>query len=209
MWSTDTSLQPQQVVSTTVASGRSTVDQQMRTMLSSFLGQKQETTTTIAFCNYLALEVEGLEEKDSQTFSNEAVKFLSHIQSRAEERDNQPQQPTDTFMKLQCNFNICATDISTATAASTTCKGIHFNYPTNTDAFRPGHATHSVAMKGQQQLSRGQQLSLMINRLDLQDRLCSLQPSISCLCYRQRKSTQYIRTFMLQKSSGCDELPTD
>ena len=34
---------------------------QMRTMPSSFLGRKQETTTCTAFCNYLALEVEGLE----------------------------------------------------------------------------------------------------------------------------------------------------
>ena len=69
MQQTDTTLQPQQVTSPTTA-GYSLVPQQvmdqftqMRTMLSSFLGQKQETTHT-AFCNYLALEVEGLEERD-------------------------------------------------------------------------------------------------------------------------------------------------
>ena len=66
---------------------------QMRTMLSSFLGQKQETTRT-AFCNNLVLEVEGLEDKDFQTFRNEAVNFklLSSILSRTEERGRQPQQ---------------------------------------------------------------------------------------------------------------------
>ena len=102
--STDTMLQPQQVTSLTTASGRSSVDQQvmdqftqirtMVTMLSSFLGQKQETTTCAAFCNYLSSEVEGLEEKDFQTFKNKAVKLLSNIQSRAEECGRQPQQQT-------------------------------------------------------------------------------------------------------------------
>ena len=70
MRSTGTTLQPQHVTSPTAASGCSSVDQftQMRTMLSSFLRQKQETTTCTAFYNYLASEVERLEEKDFQTF---------------------------------------------------------------------------------------------------------------------------------------------
>ena len=100
MRSTDTTLQPQQITSPTAASGHSLVNQQvmdqltqMKTMLSSFLGKKQETTTCTAFCNYLESEVEGLEEKDFQTFRNEAVKLLSSIQSRAEEHGHQPQQP--------------------------------------------------------------------------------------------------------------------
>ena len=45
-----------------------------------------------AFCNYLASEVEGSEEKDFQTFRNEAAKLLSNIQSKAEERGHPPQQ---------------------------------------------------------------------------------------------------------------------
>ena len=150
MRSTDTTLQPQQVTSPAAASGRSSVDQQimdqftqMRSMLSSFLRQKLETIHA-EFCNYLASEVEGLEEKDFQTFRNEAVKFLSTIQSKAEECGCQPQQPrgklaTDTFTKLKCNFNICATDISTATAASTSCKGIYLNHPRDTETFKSGH----------------------------------------------------------------------
>ena len=56
----------------------------MRTILSSFLGQKQATTRT-TFCNYLALEVEELEEKDFHTFRTETVKLLSSMQSREEE----------------------------------------------------------------------------------------------------------------------------
>ena len=58
MRSTDTTLQFQQVTSPTAASGCSLVDQQVmdhftqvRSMLSSFLGQ--ETTTHTALCNYL------------------------------------------------------------------------------------------------------------------------------------------------------------
>ena len=91
-------LQPQQVTSPKTASGHSSVDQQvtdqvtqMRTMLS-FFGQKQETITCTAFCNYLASEVEGLGEKDFQTSRNKAVKLLSNIQSKAEEGGRQLQQ---------------------------------------------------------------------------------------------------------------------
>ena len=45
----------------------------MRTMLSVFLGLKQETTRT-AVCNYLASEVEALDDRAFQTFRNEDVK---------------------------------------------------------------------------------------------------------------------------------------
>ena len=119
---------------------------QMRSMLTSLLRQKQETTTCTAFCNYLASEVEGLEEKDFQTFRNKAVMLLSNIQSRVEEHGHQVQQPqqTDTFPQLKFDFNICATDISTATAASTSCKGIHLNHPRDSDAHKPGHSTQLV-----------------------------------------------------------------
>ena len=98
MQSTDTTLQPQQVTSPTAASRHYSVNQQvmdqftqMRSMLSSLRWQKHQTTTCTVFCNYLALEV--LEEKDFQTFKNEAVKLLSNIQSKAEECGRQPQQP--------------------------------------------------------------------------------------------------------------------
>ena len=92
-------------MSPTTASGHSLVDQevmgqftQMRSMLSLFLGQKQETTTHTAFCNYQASEVEGLEEKDFQTFRHEAVKLFSNIQSKAEESGHHLQQPQQQML---------------------------------------------------------------------------------------------------------------
>ena len=95
----------------------------MRTMLSSFLGQKQETIHT-AFFN------------------------CSHSNRH--------------FHEAQVQFNICATDISTATAAS--CKGIHFNYPRDTDAFTPGHLNRSAepsSQQEQQQQSGGQPIDVI------------------------------------------------
>ena len=87
-------------VNTSVVFQPSSVDQQvidqfaqMKTLLTSFLGPRQEATGT-AFCNYLASEVENLEERDFQTFINEAVKDLSGAESRTKERIHQPQQPT-------------------------------------------------------------------------------------------------------------------
>ena len=130
---------------------------------------------------------------------------------------------TDTFMMLNCNFNICATDILTATAASTSCKGIQLNHPRDTDAFKPDHPTHSAESNGKQRTAAANQKAA--NFLPshwwptgwtfkttyfhtVADK--ALQPFISCLCYRRRKPTQHIRTFkLLQKSLVCDELPTD
>ena len=159
MQSTDTTLQSQQVMSPTAGSGCSLVNQQvmdqfiqMRTMLSSFLGQKQETTTCAAFCNYLVSEVEGLEEKDFQTFRNEAAKLLSNIQSKAEEHGRQPQQPQTLSM---LHFSSAA---STATAASSSSKGIHLNHPRDTSAFKPGRPTCSA----EQQQSRGQPTAFIV-----------------------------------------------
>ena len=96
MWS-DTMLQPS-VTSPGAVSMSSSVDQQvmdpfirMKTMLSSFLGPRQDTITA-AFCNYLASEVDALEERDFQTLRNQAVKLLSTIHSRAKEMRCQPRQ---------------------------------------------------------------------------------------------------------------------
>ena len=64
----------------------------MKAMLSSFLGPRQETIRT-AFCNYLASEMEILEDRDFQRFRNEAVKLLSGIQSMAECKGIHPNHP--------------------------------------------------------------------------------------------------------------------
>ena len=132
MCSTDTTLQPQQITSLTAASGRFSVYQQvmeqftqMRSLLTSFLGQKQETTHS-AFGKYLASEVEEHSKQGRRI-------WLS----------SQATSTTDTFTQLKCYVNICATDISTAAAASTSCKGIHLNHPRNTDVCKQGHPTPS------------------------------------------------------------------
>ena len=72
-------------------------------MLSSFLRQKQETTTRTAFYNYLASEEEGLEERDFQTVRNKAVKLLSNIQSKVEELGRQPQQTQEQILSRCSN----------------------------------------------------------------------------------------------------------
>ena len=91
MWSTDTMLQPQQVTSPTTASGPSSVDHQV---VDQFTQMR----------SMLASEMEGLKEKDCQTFRNDAVKLLRNIQSRAEECGCQLQQPhQQTLSRTQVN----------------------------------------------------------------------------------------------------------
>ena len=48
---------------------------QMKTMLSSLLRPRQETTRT-AFCNYLASEVEALKDRDVKIFRSKALKLF-------------------------------------------------------------------------------------------------------------------------------------
>ena len=56
--------------------------QQMRLMISTFLGAPQDPTPSPRqlFCNYLHSEIEHLEESDFLTFRNGTVKLLSEIQ---------------------------------------------------------------------------------------------------------------------------------
>ena len=65
--------------------------QQMRSMISTFLGACQDPTPSPrqSFCNYLHSEIEHLEERDFLTFRNETVKLLSEVQYKAEERKRQ------------------------------------------------------------------------------------------------------------------------
>ena len=81
----------------TVATNTTAVDpvldqfQQMRSLISTFLGARQDPTPSPrqSFCNYLHSEIEHLEERDFLTFRNETVKLLSEIQYKAEERKRQ------------------------------------------------------------------------------------------------------------------------
>ena len=65
--------------------------QQMRSMMSTFLGARQDPTPgqRQSFCNYLHSEIEHLEERDFLTFRNETVKLLSEIQYKAKEDKRQ------------------------------------------------------------------------------------------------------------------------
>ena len=60
--------------------------QQMRSMISTFLGAHQDPTLSPrqSFCSYLQSEIEHLEERDFLTFRNETVKLLSEIQYKAQ-----------------------------------------------------------------------------------------------------------------------------
>ena len=62
--------------------------QQMRLMISTFLGARQDPTRQ-SFCSYIHSKIEHLEERDFLTFRNETVKLLSEIQYKAEEHKRQ------------------------------------------------------------------------------------------------------------------------
>ena len=65
--------------------------QQMRSLITTFLGARQDPTPSPrqSFCNYLHSEIEYLEDRDFLTFRNETVKLLSEIQCKVEERKRQ------------------------------------------------------------------------------------------------------------------------
>ena len=73
-------------------------------MLSTFLGSRQETTKT-AFCNYLASEMDTFLDRDFKAFRSKAVKILSGMQSRTEERSRQPQQPQQKTLSRRSRSN--------------------------------------------------------------------------------------------------------
>ena len=60
---------------------------QMRSMISTFLGERRDPTPSPRqlFCKYLHSEIEHLEERDFLTFRNDTVKLLSEIQYKAKE----------------------------------------------------------------------------------------------------------------------------
>ena len=80
-------------VATTTTSADPVLDQfqQIRSMISTFLGAHQDPTPSPrqSFCNYLHSEIEHLEERDFLTFKTETVKLLSEIQYKAKERKRQ------------------------------------------------------------------------------------------------------------------------
>ena len=85
--------QQQPPVMTATTSGDPVLDQfqQMRSMLSTFLGERRDRTPSPrqSFCKYLYSEIEHLEERDFLTSRNDTVKLLSEIQYKAEEHKRQ------------------------------------------------------------------------------------------------------------------------
>ena len=79
--------QPPVATTTTAADAVLDQFQQMRSMISTFLGARQDPTPSPrqSFCKYLHSEIEHLEERDFLTFRNETVKLLSEIQYKTEE----------------------------------------------------------------------------------------------------------------------------
>ena len=66
---------------------------------------------------------------------------------------------TDTFTKLEWNFNICAI------ASTTSCKGIHLNHQRDSDACKSGHPIFLAEPSGNQRTaaaSRGLLISFLI-----------------------------------------------
>ena len=164
----DTTIQAPSAVSVRCLVNQQDMDQfaQMRTMLLSFFGPIQETTET-AFCNYLASEMEGLDDKVFQTFRNKAVKLLSSIRSRAVERSHQPQQPhqqtlyrssiaTSTFVPQtfqQLQQPTPAARVYIVTIPETQMPASQVIQPTQ---------QNRVVTKGQQQQPRGQPTSFLV-----------------------------------------------
>ena len=119
---------------------RSVLDQlqQMRSMISTFLGACQDPTPSPrqSFCNYLHSDIERLEERDFLTFRNETVKLFSEIQYKAKEsqvnrsphfnfqKQHRPQQDVNThspYQKLKQSSFLAYTD-SHITACYNDCQ---------------------------------------------------------------------------------------
>ena len=83
----------QPTVATTTTAEDPVLDQfqQMKYMIFTFLGARQDHTPSPRqlFCNYLHSEIEHLEERDFFTFRSQTVKLLSKIQYKAKERKRQ------------------------------------------------------------------------------------------------------------------------
>ena len=79
--------QPPVVTTTTSADLVLDQFQQMRSIISTFLGAHQDPTPSLrqSFCNYLHSKIENLEERDFLIFRNDTVKLLSEIQYKTEE----------------------------------------------------------------------------------------------------------------------------
>ena len=161
--STDTTLQPQQVTNNTATLGLSSLDQQvmhqftqMRSLLSSFLRQKQEPATHTAFCNYLALQVEGLQVKDFQIFRKESVQILSSNPISPEKCGRQAQQPQQQTLSQSSSATSTFVSQTFQQPEQPSQAAREYNLTTqmpSSQVIKPAQQSH-VATKGQQQQSK-------------------------------------------------------
>ena len=83
--------------------------QQMRSMISTFLGARQDPTPSQRqwFCNYLHSETENLEERDFLTFRNETVNFSVKYSTRPKNaRDRSPQVKRSPHINFQKHHSL-------------------------------------------------------------------------------------------------------
>ena len=120
-------------VMTTTTSADPVLDQfqQMRSMISTFLGARQDPSPSPrqSFCNYLHSEIEHLEERNFLTFRNETVKLSVKYSTRSKNtrdrspkvkrspqinfhKHHRPQQDVNTYLPYQklnqSPFQLCS-----------------------------------------------------------------------------------------------------
>ena len=168
---------------------------QMKTMLTSFLEPRKETTR-IAFCNYLASEFENVEETYSQNFKNSTVKILCEIQSRVEERNHQPQQPTfSKSTSITSTYVLQTYQQQSAASAREYISTIPEIQMPASQTIQPAHQT-LVMPRGQQQYRTCQRATTWDFKTPTfhhQLNQCP-QPTVSSLCHRRRNCIQHLRT---------------
>ena len=163
MWSTDAMLQPEH---TTTALGHSSIDQQvmdqftqMRSMLSTFLGHNQKRTACTAFCNYLALEMEGLEETDFRTLRNEAVKARQkEVVIGLSSHSNRHFYVAQVQLQHLCHRHFNSHNSQLQLQGDTSQPGTQMP---SSQVIQPAQQSQ-VSSKGQQQQSRGQLTSIVV-----------------------------------------------
>ena len=139
--------------------------QQMRSMISTFLGAHQDPTPSPrqSFCNYLHSEIEHLEERDFLTLRNETVKLLSEIQYKAKEHKRQV-----TTSQQVTTFQLPETTQATAgheyilTIPDTQPVSIPVVQPTQTATTQPATVIAKVQLPSRPSLASAQPTSYVV-----------------------------------------------
>ena len=139
--------------------------QQMRSMISTFLGAHQDPTPSPRqpFCNYVHSEIEHLEERDFLTLRNETAKLLSEIQYKAKEHKRQV-----TTSQQVTTFQLPETTQATAgheyilTIPDTQPVSIPVVQPTQTATTQPATVIAKVQLPSRPSLASAQPTSYIV-----------------------------------------------